>query len=114
MHKGVGWIAIAALILAGSATADNRMKDEDRLRECGVVLKEILDLPDTIPQRVLDRAECVVVFPDIRKAALGLGGSFGRGAMTCRQDVGFDGPWGAPVMMKLEGLSLGFQLGAQA
>jgi lipid-binding SYLF domain-containing protein len=108
------WMLASVLVLTLCTRADDREKDEDRLRECGTVLKEILDTQGTIPQRVLDKAECVLVFPHVQKAALGLGGSYGRGAMTCRQDVGFDGPWGAPIMMKMEGLSLGFQLGAQA
>jgi SH3 domain-containing YSC84-like protein 1 len=78
------------------------------------VLNEILNVPDNIPQHLLDKADCVVVFPSVLKAAFGVGGSYGRGAMTCRQGEDFNGPWGPPTMMALEGGSFGFQLGGQA
>jgi lipid-binding SYLF domain-containing protein len=78
------------------------------------VLKEILDVPDSIPQELLDKADCVVVFPSVLKAAFIVGGSYGRGAMSCRQGQDFRGPWGAPTMMALEGGSFGFQIGGQA
>jgi lipid-binding SYLF domain-containing protein len=77
-------------------------------------LKEILDVPDNIPQGLLDRADCVVVFPSVLKAAFIVGGSYGRGAMSCRKGEDFRGPWGAPTMMALEGGSFGFQIGGQA
>jgi lipid-binding SYLF domain-containing protein len=101
-------------ILSASAWADNQQKDEDRLRNSGTVLKEILDVPDDIPQDLLDKADCVVVFPSVLKAAFIVGGSYGRGAMTCRQGQDFGGRWGAPTMMALEGGSFGFQIGGQA
>ena len=78
------------------------------------MLNEILNVPDNIPQHLLDKADCVVVFPSVLKAAFGVGGSYGRGAMTCRQGEDFNGPWGPPTMMALEGGSFGFQLGGQA
>ncbi len=96
------------------ASASDQIKDDDRLRNCGTVLKEILDVPDNIPQSLLDKADCVVVFPSVLKAAFIVGGSYGRGAMTCRQGDDFKGPWGAPTMMALEGGSFGFQIGGQA
>jgi lipid-binding SYLF domain-containing protein len=77
-------------------------------------LKEILDIPDDIPHDLLDKAECVIVFPSVLKAAFIIGGSYGRGAMTCRTGEHFTGPWGAPSMMALEGGSVGLQLGGQA
>ena len=79
-----------------------------------MVLKEILDVPDDIPQNLLDKAECVIVYPSVLKAAFGMGASYGRGVMTCRSGENFKGPWGAPSMMALEGASIGFQIGAQA
>ena len=79
----------------------------ERLETCGVVMKEILDIPDSIPQELLNKAECVIVFPSVLKGAFGVGGSYGRGAMICRSGTTFDGPWGAPAMMRLEGLSIG-------
>jgi lipid-binding SYLF domain-containing protein len=96
------------------ARAANRDKDEDRLKDCGTVLKEILDIPDDIPQGLLDKADCVVVYPSVLKAAFVVGGSYGRGAMTCRKGDNFKGPWGAATMMALEGGSFGFQIGGQA
>jgi lipid-binding SYLF domain-containing protein len=96
------------------ARAANKDKDEDRLKDCGTVLKEILDIPDNIPQDLLDKADCVVVYPSVLKAALVVGGSYGRGAMTCRKGENFTGAWNAPTMMALEGGSFGFQIGGQA
>ncbi len=101
-------------LISDVASASDQTKDDDRLRNCGTVLKEILDVPDNIPQDLLDKADCVVVFPSVLKAAFIVGGSYGRGAMTCRQGDDFKGPWGAPTMMALEGGSFGFQIGGQA
>ncbi|HXW57041.1 MAG TPA: lipid-binding SYLF domain-containing protein [Candidatus Cybelea sp.] len=107
-------IGVAALLTAARADADDKAKDESRLENSGVVMKEILDIPEDIPQDLIDRAACVIVMPSVLKAAFGIGGSYGRGAMTCRSGDNFQGPWGAPTMMRLEGGSFGFQLGAQA
>jgi SH3 domain-containing YSC84-like protein 1 len=96
------------------ARAANKDKDEERLKDCGTVLKEILDIPDNIPQDLLDKADCVVVYPSVLKAAFVVGGSYGRGAMTCRKGENFTGAWSAPTMMALEGGSFGFQIGGQA
>jgi lipid-binding SYLF domain-containing protein len=100
--------------LAEVASASDQTKDDERLRSCGTVLKEILDVPDDIPQDLLDKADCVVVFPSVLKAAFIVGGSYGGGAMSCRKGEDFRGPWGAPTMMALEGGSFGFQIGGQA
>lgn len=99
------------LVVARAASKDT---DEGRLKDCGVVLKEILDIPDNIPQDLLDRADCVVVYPSVLKAAFVIGGSYGRGAMTCRKGPNFTRSWSAPTMMALEGGSFGFQIGGQA
>ena len=101
-------------LLAGVASAADQTKDDERLRNSGTVLKEILDVPDSIPQDLLDKADCVVVFPSVLKAAFIVGGSYGRGAMSCRKGESFTGPWGAPTMMALEGGSFGLQIGGQA
>jgi lipid-binding SYLF domain-containing protein len=106
--------AMTAMLLATTSWADDKEKDEDRLKNAGTVLTEILNLPDDIPQDLLDKADCVVVFPSVLKAAFVVGGSYGRGAMTCRTGESFNGPWGAPSMMALEGGSVGFQIGGQA
>jgi SH3 domain-containing YSC84-like protein 1 len=107
-------IGVAALVTPLRAQADDKAKDESRLENSGVVMKEILDIPDNIPQNLLDKAACVIVLPSVIKAAFVFGGSYGRGAMTCRSGDNFEGPWGAPTMMQMEGGSFGFQLGAQA
>jgi SH3 domain-containing YSC84-like protein 1 len=89
-------------------------KEQDRVANAGSVMQEILNIPDDIPQSVIDKADCVVVLPSVLKFAIGLGGSYGRGVMTCRGGENFKGPWGAPTMMALEGGSFGLQLGGQA
>ena len=73
-----------------------------------------MDIPDDIPEDLIDKAECVIVYPSVLKAAFVVGGSYGRGAMTCRTGEHYTGPWSAPSMMALEGGSLGFQIGGQA
>ena len=107
-------VLVALPLLAGMASASDQTKDDDRLRNSGTVLKEILDVPDSIPQDLLDKADCVVVFPSVLKAAFIVGGSYGRGAMSCRKGENFRGSWGAPTMMALEGGSFGFQIGGEA
>jgi lipid-binding SYLF domain-containing protein len=99
--------------LSAPAWAADHEKDEDRLKNSGIVLKEILDVPDDIPQDLLDKADCVVVFPSVLKAAFIVGGSYGRGAMSCRHGQDFRGRWGAPTMMALEGAALVSKSGAR-
>jgi lipid-binding SYLF domain-containing protein len=106
-------LLLAVGLLALPLSAEDK-KESDRLRNCGTVIKEIMDIPDDIPQDLIDKAECIIVYPSVLKAAFGIGGSYGRGAMTCRSGEHFTGPWGAPTMMALEGASIGFQLGGQA
>jgi SH3 domain-containing YSC84-like protein 1 len=89
-------------------------KEQERLENSGVVMQEIMNVPDNIPQEVLEKAECVIVFPSVLKAAFVVGASYGRGAMVCRTGKDFRGPWGAPAMYALEGGSIGFQIGGQA
>lgn len=107
-------IGLPALLHAAPGRADNKDKEEDRLQNSGQVAKEIMDIPDDIPQELLDKADCVVVFPSVLKAAFIVGASYGRGAMTCRSGDDFRGPWGAPTMMALEGGSFGLQIGGEA
>ena len=108
-------IILAVLpLITDVASASGQNKDDDRLRNSGTVLKEILDVPDNLPQNLLDKADCVVVFPSVLKAAFIVGGSYGRGAMSCRKGEDFRGAWGAPTMMALEGGSFGFQIGGEA
>jgi SH3 domain-containing YSC84-like protein 1 len=115
MRKRIALGMLFALAAAPvfAAPADND-KETDRLENAGMVMEEIMNIPDNIPQDLLDKAECVIVFPSVLKGAFIVGGSYGRGAMACRTGEHFTGPWGAPSMMALEGGSLGFQLGGQA
>lgn len=106
-------ILLTAGILA-CAAAQAQEKQQDRLQRAGDVMSEILNIPDAIPHVILDRAECVIVFPSVKKLAIGVGGSYGRGAMTCRSGPTYTGPWGPPAMYALEGGNIGLQLGAQA
>jgi SH3 domain-containing YSC84-like protein 1 len=105
---------LLALSCAVPAFAAGDEKEVDRVKDAGVVLKEILNIPDDIPKDLLDRAECVVVLPSVKKLAIGIGGSYGRGVMVCRGGEHYTGPWGAPAMYALEGGNIGFQLGGQA
>jgi lipid-binding SYLF domain-containing protein len=107
---------IAILLIASTsfAEAQDKKKIEGRLQNAGQVIGEVLKMPDTIPQHVLDKAKCVVVIPSVLKAAFVVGGSYGRGAMVCRTGDDFAGAWGAPSMMVMEGGSIGLQLGAGA
>ncbi len=105
-------IGLAFFLLLNPLQAANDA--EKRVSECTRVLKEVLDIPEGIPQSLLDKAECVVVIPSVKKFAFGFGGSYGRGAMICRSGQKQDGPWGAPSMFRLEGGSIGFQLGGSA
>jgi SH3 domain-containing YSC84-like protein 1 len=93
--------------------ADNQ-KEQERVKESGEILKEILNIPDDIPQDLLDKAECLIILPSVKKGAIGIGGSFGRGVMICRSGRHYTGPWGPPAMYALEGINIGFQLGGEA
>src|SRR5579864_8518075 len=108
---------LLALLLACAflhpAFADNH-KEQERVKDSGEVLKEILNIPDDIPQDLLDKAECLVILPSVKKGAFGTGGSYGRGVMVCRSGEHYKGRWGAPALYALEGVSIGFQLGGQA
>jgi len=114
MMLAVMLAGVTMLVAPPSVRADDKIKDEDRLKNAGEVAKEIMGMSDDIPQDLLDKADCVIVIPSVIKGALGIGGSYGRGAMTCRSGDHFRGPWGAPTMMALEGVSFGFQIGGQA
>jgi lipid-binding SYLF domain-containing protein len=114
MRKALSILATIALVGFPLTTVLADTKEQERLENCGAVLEEIMNVPDDIPANLIDKAECVVVLPSVVKFAFVFGGSYGRGAMTCRSGEHFTGPWGAPAMMALEGGSFGFQLGGQA
>jgi lipid-binding SYLF domain-containing protein len=103
------WLSLCPRLAA--ATGD---QERDRLKESGQVMKEILGTPEDIPQNLLNKAECVIVLPSVKKIAVGIGGSYGRGVMTCRGGADFDGPWSTPTMMESTGGNFGLQIGGQA
>jgi SH3 domain-containing YSC84-like protein 1 len=106
---------ILALVPSMSAKNPSEARTEqDRLQNAGKVMQEILNVPDDIPQDLLDKARCVVVMPSVLKAAFVVGGSYGRGTMVCRTGKNFTGPWGTPAMYALEGGSVGLQIGGEA
>ena len=105
---------IVAIFLTCPMFAANESREQKRLEACGHVFKEIMDIPDGIPKDLLNRAECVIVIPSVLKFAIGLGGDFGRGAITCRTGEHFTGRWSSPALFALEGANIGFQLGGQA
>src|ERR1700731_1655363 len=104
-------LLVYALVLPTFASNE---KEQGRVKQSGEVLKEILNIPDDIPQDLLNKAECIIVLPSVKKGAFGVGGSYGRGVMVCRSGEHYTGPWGPPALYALEGLSIGFQLGGQA
>jgi lipid-binding SYLF domain-containing protein len=112
--KQIGSCLMAMAMIAPPMFSRDDRKEADRLENSGTVMKEIMDIPDNIPQDLIDKAECVIVYPSVLKAAFVVGGSYGRGAMTCRTGEHYTGPWSAPSMMALEGGSIGFQIGGEA
>jgi SH3 domain-containing YSC84-like protein 1 len=107
-------VLILAILLACAAFAADQSREQKRLTACGQVMKEILDIPDGIPKDLLNKAECVIVIPSVLKFAFGVGGDFGRGAISCRTGEHFTGHWSAPALFALEGANIGFQLGGEA
>jgi len=114
MKKLVVCFGLVLMSMSVMAFAANDEREEDRVKDAGTVMKEILNIPDDIPQDLLDKAECIVVLPSVKKGAFGIGGSYGRGIMVCRSGEHYKGRWGAPALYALEGVSIGFQLGGQA
>ena len=113
------WIVFVAGLLVGgpfvfAKNSSEAKTEQDRLENAGKVMREILNIPDDIPQDLIDKARCVVVMPSVLKAAFVVGGSYGRGAMVCHTGKDFTGPWGAPAMYALEGGSFGLQIGGEA
>ncbi len=103
-----------SMVLATSLVSADTKDEEERLGNCSRVLKDILNIPDGIPQGLMDKAECLIAIPSVKKFAFGFGGSYGKGAMVCRSGEHFKGPWGPPAMYRLEGASFGFQLGGSS
>ena len=113
VHNTVRYV-LAFWIVFGMSTLGAQNKEQGRLEDCGVVMEEILGIQENIPPDLLEKAECVIVIPSMVNVAVGIGGSYGRGAMVCRAGKAFDGAWGAPAMYTIEGGSVGLQLGGQS
>ena len=107
-------LLVGVLLVLFMLPAHAQKKESQRAAKSGRVITEILGVPDNIPRDLIDKAECAIVLPGVLKFAIGLGGSYGRGVMTCRGGENFRGAWGAPSMIALEGGSFGLQLGGQA
>jgi SH3 domain-containing YSC84-like protein 1 len=107
-------VCLIVVLMSAVAAFANDEREADRVKDAGVVLKEVLNIPDDIPQDLLDKAECLIILPSVKKGAFGIGGSYGRGIMICRGGEHYKGKWGAPALYALEGVSIGFQLGGQA
>ncbi len=105
---------VAFCLVFGVAALGAQNNEQSRLENCGVVMEEVLNIQESIPQDLLEKAECVIVIPSMMKVAVGVGGAWGHGAMVCRSGKAFDGAWGAPAMYSLQGGSIGAQLGVEA
>src|SRR6516225_1372124 len=95
-YLAAGLLFVAPVAFATPAA--DKEKDVERMENAGTVIDEILNIPDDIPQDLLDKARCVVILPSVLKAAFVVGGSYGRGVMVCRTGEHYRGPWGAPAM----------------
>ena len=117
MRKAIAFLMMLAVFALPLAAADDDEREDKRLENCGKILNEILIEPEHgMPQYILDRAYCVIMLPGTKRGngfifTAGFGGSFGRGAMTCRTGEHYDAPWGAPTMVALEGVTWGFAAG---
>src|SRR5215470_15558418 len=107
-------VFILSIALVSPTLGAEKTREQKRLTACGQVFKEIMDIPDGIPKDLLNKAECVIVIPSVLKFAFGVGGDFGRGAISCRTGEHFTGHWSAPSMFALEGANIGFQIGGEA
>ena len=110
----IATLLLFAVAVPELAAESGRQKQQDRLHDAAQVMNDVLNMPDEVPQDLLDKSKCVIVVPSVLKFAFIFGGSYGRGAMVCRSGPDFTGPWGAPTMMAIEGGSFGFQIGGQA
>src|SRR5215467_10710772 len=114
----LGMTAVMVLLCLPSLSQEKEeagKTERDRVKDSGEVLKQILDMPDKgVPKSVLNGAKCVIIMPSVKKVAIGIGGTYGRGVMTCRTGSDYKGPWSAPIMMASSGGNIGFQIGGEA
>jgi len=109
-----GLAVLMCLLMPVLAKAADSKDQDARLQAAGDVLKDMFNGPSGVPLDVLNKAECVIVLPSVKKAGFIVGAQYGKGAMTCRSGSNFDGAWSAPIMMQSSGGSVGFQAGGQA
>jgi SH3 domain-containing YSC84-like protein 1 len=114
MKSKVLLVALMLVCVLPLVAEDKEEKVEDRIKQSDTVMKEILGMPDGIPKDLLNKSYCLVIFPSVKKAAFIVGGSYGRGLITCRKGHDFTGSWSAPAMFALEAGSVGFQIGGEA
>jgi len=100
----------AIVCLALTVPLSAQKKEAERLGESAAVVQAAL--AGDLPLNILDKADCILVFPNVKKVAIGIGGSYGRGTLVCRIGTALNGPWGAPAMYSLDQGSLGVQLGS--
>jgi len=103
---------VVLLALAFALPSFAQKKEDERLANAATAMQTILS--NGLPKSILDQADCILIFPSVKKVAIGIGGSYGRGALLCRQGANMDGAWGAPAMYKLDQGSIGVQLGSTA
>ena len=107
-------LVVLMLVCVLPVVGEDKEKVDTRINQSETVFKEILGMPDGIPKDLLNKSYCIVIYPSVKKAAFVVGGSYGRGLITCRKGPDFSGPWSAPAMFALEAGSVGFQIGGQA
>jgi len=107
-------MAILSLTIPTSLVAEDNDHEQERVKASGDVMKELLNSSSGVPISVLNKAECVIVLPSVKKGGFLVAAQYGRGVMTCRGGENFDGPWSAPAMMQSSGGSFGLQAGGQA
>jgi len=105
--------SVLLIVLAVPAWSANKSKDEETLKNASTVLSAMIE-SKSVPSDLLDRAKCVVVLPGVKKFGFGVGGSGGRGPMSCRGGKNFTGNWSAPAMYSVSGASVGFQVGGSS
>jgi SH3 domain-containing YSC84-like protein 1 len=107
-------LVMLALCFVVASPLFAQKKEEERLSNAATAMQTILGENNGLPKNILDQAVCVLIFPSVKKVAVGIGGSYGRGALVCRTGMKMNGEWGAPAMYKLDQGSIGVQLGSTA
>lgn len=107
-------ITIVGLSIAMAFPVFAQTKEDHRLADSATVMKQLLEGDNALPKSVLNQAMCVLIFPSVKRVAIGIGGSYGRGALVCRKGAKMNGEWGAPAMYALDQGSIGVQLGSTA